>query len=77
MGIGMGNGESIPANTMTSIQTNDLQASNWRSEAALEANAWHNALAVTVLHGSIPGDPQTIPTCMPSSVLCACLQKQN
>jgi len=57
----------------------DLQGNcNTREEAVLEArHIWHNALSFTVLHGSTPGDPQTIPTCVPSSVPCAFLQQYN
>ena len=48
-----------------------------RVEAELEArHTWHNVLSLTVLHGSTPGpgDPQTIPTSVHSSVPCSCLQ---
>jgi len=51
-------------------------AQNWCSKTQY---TWHNALAVTVLHGNTPGpgDPQTIPPRVPSSFPCVCLHKHN
>jgi len=39
-----------------------LPAATWAEAKFDVRHTWHNALSLTVLHGSTPRDPQTIPT---------------